>query len=45
MYKNTPPSEQFKNHLEKHLKKYHTFRAVPKSCRKIPNCQSSSEIM
>jgi hypothetical protein len=25
--------------------KYNTVRAVPKSCRKIPHCQKSSEIM
>jgi hypothetical protein len=32
MSKNITLSEQFRNHVEK----YHTVRAVPKSCRKIP---------
>jgi hypothetical protein len=45
MSKNTILSEQFRNHVEKHVEKYNTVRAVPKSCRKIPHCQNSSEIM
>jgi len=28
-----------------HEEKYNTVRAVPKSCRKIPHCQNSSEII
>jgi hypothetical protein len=36
-----PLSEQFRNDVEK----YHTFRTVPKWCRKIPHYQNSSEIM
>ena len=28
-----------------HEGKYHTVRAFPKLCRKIPHCQNSSEIM
>jgi hypothetical protein len=36
MKKNTTLSEQFQNHVEKHVEKYNTVRAVPKSCRKIP---------
>jgi hypothetical protein len=45
MSKNTTLSEQFRNHVEKHVEKYNTVRAVPKSYRKIPHCQNSSEIM
>jgi hypothetical protein len=41
MQKNTTLSEQFRNYIGK----YHTVRTVPKSCRKIPHCQNSSEIM
>jgi hypothetical protein len=33
------------NHAEKHVEKYNTLRVVPKSCRKIPHCQNSSEII
>jgi hypothetical protein len=32
MKKNTTLSEQFQNHVEKHVEKYNTVRAVPKSC-------------
>jgi hypothetical protein len=38
---NTTLSKQFRNHAEK----YQTVRTVPKSCRKIPHSQNSSEIM
>jgi hypothetical protein len=41
MYKNTTLSEQFRNYVEK----YHTVRTVQKLCKKIPDCQNSSEII
>ena len=41
MLKNITLSAQFRNHVEK----YQTVSTVPKSCRKISNCQNSSEIM
>jgi hypothetical protein len=31
--------------LQIHEGKYHTVRAVPKLCRKIPHCQNSSKSM
>ena len=54
MSKNITLSEQFRNdveyttvseHFRNHVEKYHTVRTVPKSCRKIPHCRNSSEIM